>query len=84
MFLLLVTGYLKVYTIQDKTTQVLKFLNSKQHHFKFIRARYAKPMLAIIPGALLSQKFYLFFSSLSFAFLALYNEISGMWLSLEL
>ena len=56
------------YTIQDKIAQVLKFSNSKVHHFKFIRGGYAKSLLAIIPGALLSQKFYLFFSSFCFAF----------------
>ena len=72
------------YTIQDKIAQVLKFSNSKVHHFKFIRGGYAKSMLAIIPGALLSQKFYLFFLLFVLHFSALYNEISGMLLSLEL
>ena len=47
-------------------------------------------MLAIIPGALLSQKFYLFFLFyfiifvlFCFAFSALYNKIPGMLLSLD-
>ena len=57
-FVFLMTGYCKVYTIQDKTAQVLKFSNSKTYHF---RGQYAKLMLAIIPGALLSHKFYFFF-----------------------
>ena len=80
-FVLLITGYFKFYTKQDKTTQVLKFSNSKVHHIKFIRGRCAKSMLAIIPGALLSQKFYFFFSFFVLHFSAVYNEISGMLLS---
>ena len=60
---------------------VLKFSNSKVYHFKFIRGRYAKSMLAIISGALLSQKFYLFFPLFVFHFSALYNKLSGMLLS---
>ena len=61
MFSLLITGYLKFYIMQDKTAQVLKFSNSKVHNFKLIRGCYAQSVLAIIPGALPSQKFYLFF-----------------------
>ena len=55
-------------------------------HFKFIRGRYAKSMLTLISGPLLSQKFYLFFFLLLFVlhFSALYNKISGMLQSLEL
>ena len=60
--LLLVT--LKFYTKQDKTAKVLKFSDTKVHHFMFIRGRYAKSMLAVIPGAVLFQKFYFFFSFL--------------------
>ena len=74
----------KVLYYTGQNCQVLKFSNSKMHHFKFIRCRYAKSMLAIIPEALLSQKFYHFFPSFCFAFSALYNKISGMLLSLEL
>ena len=61
MFILLITGYFKFYTKQDKTAQVLKFSNSKVHHYKFIRGRYAKSVLSIVYEALLSQKFYLLF-----------------------
>ena len=75
---------LKFYTIQNKTARVLKFSNSKVHHLKFIRGCYAKSVLVIKPGALLSQKFYLFFLLFVLLFSALYNEISGMLLSLEL
>ena len=67
-FVMMITGYFKVYTIQDKAAQGLKFSNSKLHNFKFIRDRYTNSMLAIIPGTLLSQKFYHFFSSVCFAF----------------
>ena len=74
----------KFYTIQDKTAQVLKFSNSKMHHCSFIRGRCAKSMLAIIHGALLSQKFYHFVLLIVLQFSALYNKISGMLLSLEL
>ena len=85
-FVLWITGYFKVlyYTGQNRSCFI--FLNSKVHHFNFIRGRYAKSMLAIIPGDLLSQKFYLFFFFLLFVlhFSALYNEISGVLLSLEL
>ena len=68
MFVFLITGYLNVYTIQDKIAQVLKFSNSKVHNFKFIRSRDAISVLAIIPGALLSLKFLPFFSPFCFAF----------------
>ena len=82
---------LKFYTIQDKTAQVLKF------HFKFIRGRYAKSILAIIPGLYFLKNFICFFFFFFFFFIiiiiflhfvlhssALNNEISGMLLSLEL
>ena len=80
-FVLLITGTLKFYTKEDKTLQVLKFSNSKVYHFKFIRGRYAKSMLAIIPGALLSQKFYIFSLFFVLHFSAVHNKISGMLLS---
>ena len=70
-FVLLITGYFKVLYYTGQKWQVLKFSNPKVDHLKFIRGRYAKSMLAIIPGVLLSQKFYLFFfsfSSFCFAF----------------
>ena len=81
-FVLLTTGYFNVlnYT-QDKTAQVLKFSISMVHHFKFIRSRYAKSMLAKISGALLFQKFYPFFFLFVLHFSALDNEISSMLLS---
>ena len=82
-FVMMVSGYFKVYTIQDKAAEGLKFSNSKLHHFKFIRDRYTKSMLAIISGTLLSQKFYHFFLLFVLQCLALYNKISGMLLSLE-
>ena len=66
LLLLLVT--LKFYTIQDKTAQVLKFSNSNVHHSKFIQGRYAKSMLAIIPGTLPSEIFFPFCSPFCFAF----------------
>ena len=84
MLLLLITGYFKVLYCTGQNRS-LKFLNSKcMHHFKFIRGRYAKSMLAIIPETLLSQKFYLFLLPFVLHFSALYKGISGMLLSLEL
>ena len=61
MFLSLIAGNFQVLYYTGQTAQVLKFSNSKVHHFKFIRGRYARLMLAIISGALPSQKFYFLF-----------------------
>ena len=64
------------------------------HHFKFIGGRYAKSILAIMPLCKINSAnipgLY-FLKNVMFLFLlfvlhssALYNEISGMLLSLEL
>ena len=84
-FVLLITGYFKVLYYTGQNCSGFKVFNSKVHHFKFIRAHNAKPVLAIIAVALLSLKFY-HFSLLLFVSLisASYSKISGMLLSLEL
>ena len=94
MFVLLITGYFKVlyYTEQNrsgfKVLQTEKFIT-----LKFIRDRYAKSILAIIPGLYFLKNFICFFFFFFFFLIfllfvlhssALYNEISGMLLSLEL
>ena len=74
---------------RHKLYQIL-LISKNVHHFKFIRGRYAKSILAIIPGLYFLKNVIWFFvgffasSSFCFAFSALYNEISGMLLSLEL
>ena len=85
MFLLLIIGYFKVYTIQDNTAQVLKFSNSKVHHFKFILGHFAKSMLAIIPAWGFTFSVILsFILPFVLHFSPLYNDISDMLLSLKL
>ena len=57
-FVLLITGYFKVLYYAGQNCSDFKVFKLKVHHFKFIPSPYAKSVLAIIPGALLSQKFY--------------------------
>ena len=92
-FVLLITGYHKVYTKQDKTAQVslykfytkhdknaqvLKFSNSKVHYFSLFETTMQNQYW-------LSQKLYIFFFFFLFCiFLALYNRISDISLSFEL
>ena len=96
MFVLLITGYFKVLYYTEQNRSGFKVFKLKYHHFKV----YSRPLCKINSGyytwALLSQKFYLcffffFFVCFVLFFLlfvlhssALYNEISGMLLSLEL
>ena len=89
MFVLLITGYFKVLYNTGQNRSGFKVFKLKVHHFKFSRGRYAKSILAIIPGLYFLKNviccfFLFFFFIIVFHSSALYNEILGMLLSLEL
>ena len=48
MFVLLMTGYFKVLYYTEQNRSGFQVFKLKVHHFKFIRGRYAKSVLAII------------------------------------
>ena len=84
MFVLLITGNFKVLYYTGQNRSGFKVFKLKSASFKV----YSRPLCKINSDyntwALLSQKFYPFFLLFVLHSSALYNEISGMLLSLEL
>ena len=68
----------------DMTLDVYRGRKTTMQQQQIIRGRYAKSILTIVPGLYFLKSFILFFLLFVLHSSALYNEISGMLLSLEL